>query len=253
MRQERNGHRIAARQRQGLYWLANTPGWDRILDTLSETAELHGPGEWRVTLLEERDGRLHFASTGGDAVSDALETAAAVMSARTCHRCGRAGRTRGYGLITSWGGLSATRLETRCGTCHREEAGTEAPAEEGPSAERVLARDAQGLRWLPDYPGWEHLLEVLSESAERHAPGGWTVTHVDQKMGHLRFASADGNEVTRGLEAFAMGMSTHTCFECGAPGATRGYDPIPDPDGEGARASRFETRCDRCHERAIQR
>ena len=65
------------------------PGWDRLLDTLSETAELHAPTEWVVTFLDENMGRLHFASTGGNTVSEALEAFAAVMSSRACHRCYR--------------------------------------------------------------------------------------------------------------------------------------------------------------------
>ena len=53
MMNERDEHRIATRRRQGLYWLPNTPGWDHVLDTLSETVERHGPAEWVVTFLDE--------------------------------------------------------------------------------------------------------------------------------------------------------------------------------------------------------
>ena len=219
---ERDEHRSATRERQGLVWLPRAPGWDRLLDTLSHTAELHGPREWTVTSLDEKRGRLHFSSIGGDSVSEGLEAFAGFMSARTCHRCGAPGRTRGYGPNQSAAGQIPTRIETRCARCHRAEAGTDAPGDEG-------------------------------SSAERHAPTEWTVRHLDQKMGHLRFEAAGGNEVTRALEAFAMEVSAHTCFECGAPGSTRGYDPMPDLDGEGTTPSRRETRCERCHEAELKR
>ena len=241
---ERDEHRIRTRKRQGLVWLASYPGWDPLLDTLSETAELHGPAAWRVTFLGEKTGRLDFASTGGNTVSGALEACAALMSSRACHRCGAPGQARGYGLMIGEGAPIPTRLATRCARCHgNEERG--GAAREGPSADRMRMRERQGLRRMANYPGWAHLLDVFSESAEHHAPAEWKATHVDQKMGHLRIASAGGNDVTGALEAFATGMSAHTCFECGAPGHTRGYWPMP--SAEGTTPSRIETRCDRCH------
>ena len=82
MSHERDEHRIATRKRQGLVWLPHAPGWDRLLNTLSLTAELQGQHDWTVTLLEERRGRLRFTSTGTTAVSEALESIAALGSAR---------------------------------------------------------------------------------------------------------------------------------------------------------------------------
>ena len=153
---ERDEHRIRSRKRQGLVWLASYPGWDQLLDTLSETGELHAPTEWVVTFLDENMGRLHFASTDGNTVSEALEAFAAVMSSRACHRCGAPGQARGYGLIPGARALIPTQLQTRCARCHgNDESGT--AADEGPSADRVLTRERQGLGWLPGYPGWEHL------------------------------------------------------------------------------------------------
>ena len=52
--------RIATRKRQRLVWLAHAPGWDGVLDTLSVTAELHGPPTLTVTWLEDRHGHLDF-------------------------------------------------------------------------------------------------------------------------------------------------------------------------------------------------
>ena len=241
---ERDEHRIATRRRQGLVWFPNHPGWDGLLDALSETAELHGPPDWLVTLLDEWNGRLDFKSAGGNTVSEALETFATVMSSRTCHRCGAPGQTRGYDLVGGAGTLIPTRIETRCEACAAAEPGA-ALAGDDQDSDRVLTRERQGLGVLPSYPGWTHLLDALSESATRHAPPAWKVTHLDQKMGHLRFTSAGRNAVTRALEGFAMTLSLRTCFECGAPGRRRGYGLIPSE--EGARPTRYETGCDRCH------
>ena len=245
----RDEHRIATRKRQGLVWLPHTPGWDGLLDTLSLSAELHGPRTWTVTRLEDSNGRLDFQSDDGTAVSDALESAATLASGRICHRCGAPGHTRGYGTMRTLSGLIPTRLETRCRRCHAAEAGAGPVDEEGPSTEREGARARQGLRWLPMYPGWEHLLDVLSETAEHHAPAAWRVEHVDEKMGHLRFAAKGRNEAMQAVEAFAAGLSAVTCALCGAPGQTRGYDAMPDPEGGPPTPSRRETRCDACHAR----
>ena len=120
---ERDEHRIRIRKRQGLGWLASYPGWDQLLDTLSETAELHGPAEWLVTYLGEKMGRLDFASTGGNTVSGALEAFATGMSAHTCFECGAPGHTRGYWPMPSAEGTTPSRLETRCDRCHAAEMG----------------------------------------------------------------------------------------------------------------------------------
>ena len=101
----------------------------------------------------------------------------------------------------------------------------------GPSTEREGARARQGLRWLPMYPGWEHLLDVLSETAEHHAPAAWRVEHVDEKMGHLRFAAKGRNEAMQAVEAFAAGLSAVTCALCGAPGQTRATTQCPTRKG----------------------
>ena len=253
MNHERDEHRIATRKRQGLVWLAHATGWDALLDTLSLTAELHGPRNWTVTLLDERRGQLRFTSEGATAVSDALETAAVLASGRICHRCGAPGQVRGYGVFQTGSGTIPTRLETRCARCHDTEPGTKTAGDENPNAERVMTRDRQGLRWRPNYPGWEHLLDVVSAAAERHAPEAWHVAHLDQKMGHLRFAAEGRDETMQAVEAFAMGLSARTCFLCGAPGRTRGYDAMPDPHGDRPTPSRYETRCDACHEATRRR
>ena len=87
---EAGKHRATTRERQGLGRVDDCPGWEALLNALSEAAELHEPGgePWQVTVLGERDGRLQIESRGGDAVTRGLELLAHVASGYTCQQCG---------------------------------------------------------------------------------------------------------------------------------------------------------------------
>ena len=106
-------HRAATRERQGLTAVEDCPGWEHLLNALSEAVELHEPdGEsWQVTALGHSHGRLLIESRGGDGVTRGLELLAHLASGVTCQRCGAAPGERYVGV---W----PLRL---CERCQREE------------------------------------------------------------------------------------------------------------------------------------
>lgn len=110
---EAAAHRAATRERQGLTAVEDCPGWEHLLNALSEAAELHEPdgAPWQVTALGHSHGRLLIESRGGDGVTRGLELLAHLASGVTCQRCGAAPGERYVGL---W----PLRL---CEGCRREE------------------------------------------------------------------------------------------------------------------------------------
>ena len=106
-------HRAAPRERQGLTAVEDCPGWEHLLNALSEATELHEPdGEpWQVTALGHSHGRLLIEIRGGDGVTRGLELLAHLASGVTCQRCGAAPGERYVGV---W----PLRL---CERCQREE------------------------------------------------------------------------------------------------------------------------------------
>ena len=128
---EVEGHREAARRRQGLDPLRNFRGWEHILDALSEAVEFHErrseAGPWRVTRLEEEFGKLRIEATGGDPHTRALEQFVRVMSGHSCRSCGLPGSERQIGIVQT----------TLCNACYE--------AERTEAQERLLAM-SQGER-----------------------------------------------------------------------------------------------------------
>ena len=107
-------HRAGTRERQGLAPIEECPGWEGLLQALSEAAELHETEDepWHVTALGETNGRLRIETTGGDAFTRGLEQLAHIASGYICQRCGAAGREF----------VAGSRLEPRtlCEGCRRE-------------------------------------------------------------------------------------------------------------------------------------
>ena len=91
---EAAAHRAATRERQGLAPMASSPGWERLLDALSEAAELHRceGAPWRAGALGEDEGRLTIESSGGDAFTRGLEALVHIASGHLCQGCGAPGR-----------------------------------------------------------------------------------------------------------------------------------------------------------------
>ena len=82
------------RARQGLAPNPENPGWDKLLDALSEAAEIHEcqGTPWEAVRLGEDEGRLTIESTGGDAFTQGLEALAHIASGHVCQGCGAPGR-----------------------------------------------------------------------------------------------------------------------------------------------------------------
>ena len=109
-------------------------------------------------------------------------------------------------------------------------------------AQKKAVRERQRCRMLWYVPGWNHIVEALSEAVDRHerdsgTVGQWSVI-AEEKFGRLRFTSSGGDTHTAGLERLAVLLSQRICQECGAP-------------GHGRRIGQFEpkrhaTLCDGC-------
>ena len=86
------------------------------------------------------------------------------------------------------------------------------------TSQRAATRRQQGLNAVPDCPGWEPVLNALSEAVELvlepHAKR-WEVTAIGETHGRLLIETKGGNAVTEGLELLAHITSGHTCQDCG--------------------------------------
>ena len=114
IRREALQHRAATRERQRLIAVPGCPGWERLLNALSEAAELvyEPEGEtWQVTAIGETHGRLLIESQGGNAVTQGLELLAHIVSGYTCQECGS-------GASENYVGVWPLRL---CATCMQAE------------------------------------------------------------------------------------------------------------------------------------